>query len=79
MKKIIVSLLIGAVALVGMATAAAGLQTVETGVVGRGLIGGGGGDTGRYWGCAGNDDANQSLCVEDPVPTSSVGVVKING
>ena len=63
MKKIIAMVLLSLVALVAMATAAAALQTSNAGVTGRV-------DSGRHWGCAGNDDLNQAVCVEDPVPTA---------
>jgi len=68
MKRVIVMLVVSVAALVGMASTAAGLTSVQTGMV-RGVGDGGGSD--RYWGCAGNDTINQAVCIADPVPTSS--------
>ncbi len=66
MKKIIIMSLLSIAAFVGM-TSAAGALTATGGAVNVIYHGSGG----RAIGCAGAGGADQAICVDDPVPSSS--------
>ena len=70
MKKIAVMVLLSAAAWACMTAVASALETAVQTTVVRGVVGDDGG-SGRYIGCAGDEQWDTALCVYDPVPTSS--------